>query len=163
MPGYDPTVTDVLLAAGVIGLLVCAVSTYLAVRSARAAARKGRQVLAVRTLSVTGRVSRLAAARRDLARDVLQARRAFDLARKQGRPVKELAGVVRGLERIGRSLDADLRLGHPVGTEVARTREAAQAVVDACRPVLHGADLDDLADTAERARLVAEAHRQLSR
>jgi hypothetical protein len=61
-----------------------------------------------------------------------------------------------------RSLDTDLRVGRPVQEDVARTRRAAQAVVAACGDVPGRKDLlDEVSDAAERARLVAEARRQL--
>jgi hypothetical protein len=163
------TVEWVLGVAAILGLGTAAAFVWSAVRALRRLARSARRAVEparVRGLAVRGVVSPSAAARRDLARDVLGARQAYQLARRDGRPVQELGPAVQGLERVARSLDADLRMGAAVHEELARARAAARSLTEACRlaPGRHGL-LDSVADTAaeaaERARLVAEAHREL--
>ena len=155
-----------LSAAAVIGLGMSVAFVWSVVQSVRRMGRRARRAVEptrVRGLAVRSVLSPSSAARRDLAQDVLDARRAFDLARRDGRPVQELGPAVQGLERVARSLDLDLRMGRAVQDEVARTREAARSLTAACRPVPGRARLlDEVADAAERARLVAEAHRELS-
>jgi hypothetical protein len=117
----------------------------------------------VRVLAVQGVLSPTAAVRCALARDVLLARQAYQLARRDKRPVVELAPTLRGLEQVARSLDVDLRMGRAVTDEVGRTREAARSLRLACGPVpARRGLLDEVVEAAERARLVAEAHRELS-
>jgi hypothetical protein len=156
----------VLLGAGLAGLGTAVAFVWSAVRSVRRTARRARLAVAptrVRALAVRGVLSPTAAARRDLARDVLKARQAYELASRSGRPVRDIEAVVRQLERVARSLDADLRLGREVPAEVERARSAARSLVEAC-----GADparpgrLSEVADAAELARLTAEARRELS-
>jgi hypothetical protein len=163
------TVEWVLGVAAILGLGTAAAFVWSAVRAVRRMARGARRAVEparVRGLAVRGVVSPSAAARRDLARDVLGARQAYQLARRDGRSVQELGPAVQGLERVARSLDADLRMGASVNEELARARAAARSLTEACRlaPGRHGL-LDSVADTAadavERARLVAEAHREL--
>lgn len=156
----------VLGSAALVGLAMAAGFVWSVVRAVRRAGRRARRVVEparLRTLEVRGVVSRSAADRRDLARDVLLARQAYQLASRDGRPVRDLDPVVRGLERVARSLDVDLRMGRAVHDEVARVREAARSLTAACHLTPGRAGLiDDVADAAERARLIAEAHRELS-
>ncbi|MCW2673071.1 MAG: hypothetical protein JWP14_1660 [Frankiales bacterium] len=163
------TVEWVLAVAAVIGLGMAAAFVWSVLRVVRRVARGARRAVEpvrVRGLAVRSVVSPSAAARRDLAREVLGARQAYLLARRDGRPVQELGPAVHGLERVARSLEADLRMGAAVDGELARARSAARSLTEACRlaPGRHGL-LDSVADTAaeavERARLVAEAHREL--
>lgn len=160
------TVEVVLLAAAVVGLAMAAAFVWSVVKAVRQAARRARRAVEparVRTLRVRGLLSPTAAARRDLAQEVLLARRAYDLARRAGRPVGDVGSVVVQLERVARSLDADLRLDRAVGDEVSRARAAARSLAEACAPdPVRAHRLDDLADAAELARLTAEARRELS-
>ena len=164
--GGVPVLEVVLGAAALVGLGMAAAFVWSVVKAVRRAAHRTRRAVEparVRTLEVRGVLSRSAAARRDLARDVLRARQAYQLARRDGRPVRELGPAVQGLERVARSLDVDLRMGRAVHDEVARVREAARSLTAACQITPGRAGLlDDVADAAERARLVAEAHRELS-
>ena len=156
----------VLGAAAVVGLGMAAAFVWSVVKAVRRAGRRARRAVEpvrVRGLAVRGVLSPSAAARRDLAREVLQARQAFQLARRDGRPVRELGPAVQALERVARSLDVDLRMGRAVQDEVARVREAARSLTAACQITPGRAGLlAEVADAAERARLVAEAHRELS-
>jgi hypothetical protein len=158
--------------AEVIGLGAAAVGLGMAgsfvlgtVRRTRRAVQRGRRKVEparVRTLQARALVAPSKRLRRDLAQDVLRARQAFELARKDGRPVADLEPTLLGLERVARSLDVDLRVDRPVEDEVARTRKAARSLVEACSPAPGRAtQLDEVAEEAERARLVAEARREL--
>lgn len=142
-----------------------AVPALAAPGGATATAGRARQVVEparVRVLGVRSLLSPSLAVRHDLARDVLLTRQAYELARRDGRPVADLGPAVQGLERVARSLDVDLRIGRPAPDEVARAREAARSLRVACATVpARGGLLDEVADAAERARLVAEAHREL--
>jgi hypothetical protein len=153
------------LGAAAVGLGMAGTFVVGTVRSARRALQQGRRKVEparVRTLQARALVAPSKRLRRDLAKEVLEARRAFDLARKDGRPVTELEPTLLGLERVARSLDVDLRVDRPVQDEVARARAAARALVAACGSAPgRAAALDEVADAAERARLVAEARRQL--
>jgi len=138
-------------------------SLVVLVRRMTRRARRAVEPARVRVLAVRGVLSPTAALRRDLARDVLLARQAYQLARRDRRPVADLAPTLRGLEQVARSLDVDLRLGRSVTDEVVRAREAARSVRLACGPVpARRGLLDEVVEAAERARLVAEAHRELS-
>lgn len=156
----------VLVTAGVLGLGTAATFVWSVVVAVRRTARRARRAVEparVRALGVRGVVSPSAAARRDLAQDVLRARQSYELARRSGRPVQDVGPVVSQLERVARSLDVDLRFGREVPAEVRRARAAARALVEACAPdPLRRTALDDLSDAAELARLTAQARRELS-
>ena len=156
----------VVLSGAVVGLAMAAAFVWSVVQSVRRTARKARRAVEptrVRALKVRGVLSPTAAARRDLAADVLRARQAYEIAVRGGRPVKDVAPVVTQLEKVARSLDADLRFARAVPDEVSRARRAARSLVEACAPdPVRGSRLDDVADAAELARLTAEARRELS-
>jgi len=160
------TVEVVLLVAAAVGLAMAAAFVWSVVVAVRRTARRARRAVEparVRALRVRGVLSPTAAARRDLASDVLLARRSYEAARQSGRPVADVGPVVVQLEKVARSLDADLRLDRAVDHEVTRARAAAQALVEACAPdPARGHRLDDVAEAAELARLTAEARRELS-
>ncbi|MCU1602088.1 MAG: hypothetical protein JWO22_2797 [Frankiales bacterium] len=156
----------VVLIGAVVGFAMAGAFVWSVVQSVRRTARRARRAVEparVRTLTVRGVVSPTAAARRDLAADVLRARQAYELAVKVGRPVPDMGPVVAQLEKVARSLDVDLRFARAVPDEVTRARRAARSLVEACAPdPVRSSRLDDVADAAELARLTAQARRELS-
>lgn len=155
----------VLLAVAAVGLGLAAAFVWSVVQSVRRTARRARRAVEptrVRALGVRGVLSPSAAARRDLAQDVLRARQSYELARRAGRPVGEVGPVVAQLEKVARSLDVDLRFERAVQQEVQRARAAARALVEACAPDPgRQGRLDEVADAAQLARLTAQARREL--
>ncbi len=155
-----------MIAGAVVGLGMAGAFVWSVVQSVRRTARKARRAVEptrVRALKVRGVLSPTAAARRDLAADVLQARRAYDLAARAGRPVRDVGPVVAQLEKVARSLDVDLRFDRAVPDEVARARRAARSLIEACASdPARESRLDEVADAAELARLTAQARRELS-
>ncbi len=154
------------LGAAAVGLGMAGSFVVGTIRRTRRAVQRGRRKVEparVKTLQARALVAPSKRLRRDLAKDVLRARQAFDLARKDGRPVAELEPTLLSLERVARSLDVDLRVDRPVQDEVTRTRNAARSLLEACTPAPgRAAQLDEITEAAERARLVAEARRELS-
>lgn len=154
-----------LLTVAAVGLGMAGAFVWSVIRAVRRSARRARQAIEptrVRALGVRGVLSPSAAARRDLAQDVLRARQSYELARRAGRPVKEVGPLVAQLERVARSLDVDLRFQRAVPEEVARARAAARSLAEACAPdPYRRRGLDEISDAAELARLTAQARREL--